>query len=312
MINRRHIRVKVMQSMYAMLQANNDDIIKEEKFLKFSIQKMFDLYVLQLQLIVEVQKLAHKKLELSKKKILATKEDLKPNTKFIDNQLINTISESISMESFIEVNRLNNWELDDEYVKIIWEELQQSDLYKKYLNTTENSFNVDRSFVIDFYREIIAPNEKLAEYYEDKMISWVDDIPFVNTWVSKTLNKQKAGKTFLLGKLYKDEDDEHFVSDLFKKSILNHHKYAEDIKDKTPNWETDRIADIDLILIKLAITEFLHFPSIPSKVTINEYIELAKDYSTEKSGYFVNGILDKISKDFLASKKMKKMGRGLI
>ncbi len=301
-----------MQSVYAMQQSHNDDLLKEEKFLKFSIQKMFDLYVLQLQLLVAVQKLAHKKMELSKKKILATKEDLQPNTKFIKNQLINTISESISMESYIEVNKLNNWGEDTEYVKIIWEELLKSNLYKKYIDTIEDSYNVDKSFVIDFYREIIAPNEKLAEYYEDKMISWVDDIPFVNTWIVKTLNKQKANKTFLLGSLYKDKDDEDFVSDLFKKTMLNHHKYEEDITAKTPNWEFDRIADIDMILIKMGITEFLHFPSIPSRVTINEFIELAKDYSTEKSGYFVNGVLDKLSKDYLANKKMVKMGRGLM
>ena len=309
MINRRHIRVKVMQSVYAMQQSNNSDIIKEEKFLKFSILKMFDLYVLNLQLIIEVQKLAAKKMVLSKKKILATKEELKPNTKFINNKLINQIAESISLESYVE---LNNWEEDDEYVKIIFEELQKSDLYIKYMDVVEDSPKVDKAFVIDFFKEIIAPNEKLAEYYEDKMISWVDDIPFVNTWVVKSLSKCKPNKTFNLGSLYKDSDDEDFVSNLFKKTILKHKTYEEDITDKTPNWETDRIADIDMILIKMAITEFLNFPSIPVRVTINEYIEVAKDYSTNKSSYFINGVLDKISKDFLKNKKIVKIGRGLL
>ena len=135
MINRRHIRVKVMQSVYAMLQSHNDDIIREEKFLKHSILKLYELYVLNLQLLVEVQKLAARKMELSKKKILATKEDLKPNTKFIDNKIINTISESVSLDGFISLNNIKNWELDDEYVKIIFEELLQSDLYKNYLDT---------------------------------------------------------------------------------------------------------------------------------------------------------------------------------
>ena len=312
MLNRRHIRVKVMQSVYAMQQSHNDDLIKEEKFVKFSIQKMFDLYVLQLQLLVEVQKLANKKIQLAKKKILATKEELQPNTKFLDNKLINLIAESVSFESYIEVNNIRNWDLDTEYVKILWEELQKSDLYKEYINNPDTSYNVDKNFTVNFYKEIIAPNEKIAEYYEDKMISWVDDIPFVNTWVVKTLNKQSPKDTFKLGKLFKNKDDEDFVSELFKKTMLNKHKYDEDIKDKTPNWETDRIADLDLILIKMGITEFLHFPSIPSRVTINEYIELAKDYSTNKSGYFVNGVLDKISKDYLANKKMVKIGRGIM
>lgn len=312
MINRRHIRVKVMQSVYAMQQSHNIDIIREEKFLKHSILKMFDLYVLNFQLIIEVQKLAAKKMALAKKKILATQEELKPNTKFTENKVINQIAESISLESYVELNRLNNWEDDDEYVKIIFDELQKSDLYKNYLANTIDSHKIDKAFVIDFFKEIIAPNEKLAEYYEDKMISWVDDIPFVNTWVVKTLSKTKLDKTFVLGTLYKDKDDEDFVSNLFKKTILKHKTYEEDITNKTPNWETDRIADIDMILIKMAITEFTNFPSIPVRVTINEYIEVAKDYSTTKSSYFINGVLDKISKDYMKNKKIIKIGRGLI
>ncbi|AZJ31213.1 MULTISPECIES: transcription antitermination factor NusB [Tenacibaculum] len=312
MINRRHIRVKVMQSVYAMQQSHSDDLVKEEKFLKHSIQKMYDLYVLNLQLLVEVQKLARKRIELSKKKILATKEELNPNTKFIDNKLLNSLNESVSLEGYVELNKLNYWDLDDEYVKILLDELQRSDLYKKYMDTVENSYNIDKAFVIDFFRDIVAPNEKLADYFEDKMISWVDDIPFVNTWILKSLNKQKVNKPFILGSLYKDNDDKVFVSDLFTKTMLHQHKYEEDIKEKTPNWEADRIADIDMIIIKMAITEFLHFPSIPSRVTINEYIELAKDYSTNKSGYFINGVLDKLAKDYLSSNKMVKIGRGLL
>ncbi|MDG1452113.1 MAG: transcription antitermination factor NusB [Polaribacter sp.] len=312
MINRRHIRVKVMQSVYAMLQSHNDDIIREEKFLKHSILKLYELYVLNLQLLVEVQKLAARKMELSKKKILATKEDLKPNTKFIDNKIINTISESVSLDGFISLNNIKNWELDDEYVKIIFEELLQSDLYKNYLDTAEQSYKVDKAFVVNFFKEIIAPNDKLADYFEDNMISWVDDIPFVNTWVVKTLGNQKEDKVFILGNLYKDTDDENFVSEIFKKTILKHKEYEKDIEDKTPNWETDRIADIDMILIKMAIAEFINFPSIPTRVTINEYIEISKDYSTEKSSYFINGVLDKISKDFVQNKRIVKIGRGLL
>ncbi len=312
MINRRHIRVKVMQSVYAMQQSHNDDIVKEEKFLKHSIQKMYDLYVLNLQLLIEVQRLANKRTALAKKKILATKEELNPNNKFINNRLINLLNESVSLEGYIELNKLNYWELDDEYIKILLDELQKSDIYEKYMDTVEDSYNVDRAFVIDFFKEIVAPNEKLADYFEDKMISWVDDIPFVNTWIVKTLNKQSPKKPFILGSLYKDNDDKIFVSDLFTKTMLNQHKYEEDIIAKTPNWEADRIAGIDMIIIKMAVTEFLHFPSIPSRVSINEYIELAKDYSTNKSGYFINGVLDKLSKDYLSSNQMIKIGRGLL
>ena len=312
MINRRHIRVKVMQSVYALQQSNSDDLVREEKFLKHSIQKMYDLYVLNLQLLIEIQKLALKKSELSKKKILATKEELQPNTRFINNRLLAVLKDSVSLEGYVELNGLKNWELDDEYVKIIWEALQNSELYADYMNASEDQYNNDRDFVVNFFKEIIAPNDKLADYYEDIMISWVDDIPFVNTWVVKSLNKQSPKKPFILGGLYKDDDDKAFVSELFKKTVLNQHKYHDDILEKTPNWEADRIADIDMILIKMAISEFLHFPSIPSRVTINEYIELAKDYSTTKSGYFINGVLDKLAKDYEESKKMVKIGRGLI
>ncbi len=312
MINRRHIRVKVMQSVYAMQQSSNDDIIREDKFLKHSILKMFDLYVLNIQLLVEVQKLAAKRIALSKKKILVTKEELNPNTKFLDNKIINAITESISVESYIEMNNLRNWDLDTEYVKIILDELLKSDVYQKYIATEESSFKIDKAFVVDFFKEIIAPNEKLAEYYEDKMISWVDDIPFVNTWVVKSLSKFKEVGIFVVGSLYKDKDDEDFVSALFKKTVLKQKTYEEDIAEKTPNWETDRIADVDMILIKMAITEFINFPSIPTRVTINEYIEISKDYSTEKSSYFINGVLDKISKEFINNKRIVKIGRGLL
>jgi len=312
MINRRHIRVKVMQSVYAMIKSNDDNIVKEEKFIKYSIKKMFDLYVLLLQLLVEVQKLAVQKQEISKKKYLATKEDLSPNRKFVDNKLIKKLAESASLSLHIEGQNLNNWSKDDEYVKIIWDKLQNSDLFSAYLNTTEDSYNIDKGFLIDFFREIVAPNTKLAEYFEDENITWVDDIPFVNTWVARSLNKQKEKSTFTLGSLYKNQDDQDFVSKLFKKVILNHHTFENDIKIHTPNWESDRIADMDMILIKMGACEFLHFPFIPTKVTINEYIEIAKDYSSEKSGYFVNGVLDKLSREFAKDKKFVKVGRGLL
>ncbi len=312
MINRRHIRVKVMQSVYAMITSNADDLIREEKFLKLSIQKLLDLYVLQLQLIVEVQKLAAQKIEIAKKKHLATKEELNPNIKFIQNEAILNLVNSTSFVTFKNDNNITNWELDDEYVKIIWEKLANSDLYKTYLSSEESSFKEDRSFVQDFFKEIIAPDDKLAEYYEDQNISWSDDIPFVNTWIVRTLSKLKQNKPFVLDRLYKDEDDQKFVLELFRKVILHHTAYEEDISKKTPNWEADRIADIDMILIKMAITEFLKFPSIPVRVTINEYIEISKDYSTNKSGYFINGVLDKLSREFTNDKRLNKIGRGLL
>ena len=312
MINRRHIRVKVMQSVYAMIKSYDDDVLKEEKFIKYSIKRMFDLYVLLLDLLVEVQKLAEEKQEISKKKYLATEEDLSPNRKFVENKLIKKIAESSSLTLYKEAQNLDNWSKDDEYIKIIWDLLQNSDIFSEYLNSSDDSFNSDKDFVVTFFKEIVAPNSKLAEYFEGENITWVDDIPFVNTWVVRSLSKQKSANAFKLGSLYKNQDDQDFVTDLFKKVILNHHSFENDIKIHTPNWETDRIADMDMILIKMGVCEFLNFPFIPTKVSINEYIEIAKDYSSEKSGYFVNGVLDKLSREFLKDKKIVKVGRGLL
>lgn len=312
MINRRHIRVKVMQSVYAMIKSYDDDVLKEEKFIKYSIKRMFDLYVLLLDLLVEVQKLAEEKQEISKKKYLATEEDLSPNRKFVENKLIKKIAESSSLTLYKEAQHLDNWSKDDEYIKIIWDLLQNSDIFSEYLNSSDDSFNSDKDFVVTFFKEIVAPNSKLAEYFEGENITWVDDIPFVNTWVVRSLTKQKSANAFKLGSLYKNQDDQDFVTDLFKKVILNHHSFENDIKIHTPNWETDRIADMDMILIKMGVCEFLNFPFIPTKVSINEYIEIAKDYSSEKSGYFVNGVLDKLSREFLKDKKIVKVGRGLL
>ena len=312
MINRRHIRVKVMQSVYAMIKSHDDDIVKEEKFLKFSIKKMFDLYVLLFKLLVEVQNLAEQKQEISKQKHLVTDEDLSPNRRFVENKLIKKIAESSSLSLHIEAQNLNNWSRNDEYVKLIWEKLRNSTLYTNYLSLEDDSFTTDKNFVIDFFTDIIAPNTKLAEYFEDENITWVDDIPFVNTWVVRSLKKQKETNTFLLGNLYKNKDDSDFVSELFKKVILNHHTFENDIKIHTPNWDSDRIADMDMILIKMGVCEFLNFPMIPTKVTINEYIELAKEYSTPKSSVFINGILDKLVKEYQQKNKLNKAGRGLI
>ena len=301
-----------MQSVYALLQSKSDNLDKEEKFLYASIDKLYDLYALVLRLLVEVRNLEKKQIEISQKKHLATPEELRPNSKFVDIELFKLLSESVSLSTYLEKNSLNYWDLDNEYVHEILNLTKKSELYISFMKAESSSFQEEKEFVVALFKEIIAPNEKLADYFEDKSISWVDDIPFVNTWIVKTLNQIKPNQAFHLGNLYKDIDDKNFVVDLFRKVVLNHTEYEDDIKDKTPNWDSDRIADIDMILIKMAICEFLKFPSVPARVTINEYIEISKDYSTEKSSFFINGVLDKILKDFTASKRLSKIGRGLL
>ncbi len=312
MINRRHIRVKVMQSVYATLQSNNDNLIKEEKFLTQSVEKMADLHALLLNLFVEVQQMASKYIEIAKKKHLASATEKNPSIKLIDNQAINTFKESVSLNDYIKKKKLKNWKKDDEFVRVIWDLIRDSKIYDDYLKLEENSFNHDKKFILETFKNIIAPNEKLADYFEDQHISWVDDIPFVNTWIVKNINALRESKSFVLSSLYKDEDDEKFVLNLYRKVILNNEKYDKDIDDKTPNWDTERIADIDMILMKMAICEFIEFPSIPIRVSMNEYIEISKDYSSQKSSYFINGVLDKVLKDLVASKRIEKIGRGLL
>jgi N utilization substance protein B len=301
-----------MQSVYAILQSKSDNLDDEEKFLLVSIEKMYDLYVVLLQMLIEVKNKEVNHIKIAKKKFLATKDELNPSTKFIDNQVFKLLEESRSLKDYVTANKITFWKLDTEYIDEVWSNIKKSSLYKNYLKSNNSSFEEDKEFVIKIFKEFIAPNDKLADYFEGENITWVDDIPFVNTWILKTLTKLNPKNPFVLNKLYKDDDDKKFVLDLFRKVVLNHHEYEQEIIDKTPNWDTERIAEIDMILIKMAIAEFLKFPSIPTRVTINEYIEISKDYSTPKSSYFINGVLDKILKDFTESKRIKKIGRGLL
>ena len=312
MLNRRHIRIKVMQSIYALLQSKSDDLTREEKYIHFSIDKIYDLYILMLQLLVEVRDLAEAHLEIGKKKFLATSDDINPNQKFIKNRLLLILSNSQFLKDAVANNKLKNWKNDGEYVRLIWDAIKDSKIYSDYIRSRELSFKDDREFIIAIFKEIIAPNDKLFDYFESQNLSWVDDLPLVNTTILKTFSKMSQSKAFVGDELYGNDDDKAFVSALFKKVALHHTEFTDDIDAKTPNWDADRIAELDLILIKMALTEFVYFPSIPIRVTINEYIEIAKDYSTEKSGFFINGVLDKISKEYTATGKLKKIGRGLL
>ncbi len=311
MISRRHIRVKVMQSVYALTTSHSDNLVKEEKFIRASIDKMFDLYVLQISLLIELKKLAKKLHEVSANSRLKISPQ-ESSTKFIDNQILESFETSSSVSIYEADHALNQWRDHDEYVRMIYDEMIGSDIYTNYENDKESSFKKDRKFIEDLFIQIIAPNEKLADFYEDTFIGWVDDIPYVNSWMLKTVKDLKKDKTFILPALYKNEEDEQFAVKLFRKVVLNQEAYEQEIVKKTPNWELERIAEIDVILLKMGIAEFLEFPSIPVRVTINEYIELSKDYSSSKSNVFINGVLDKLQKDFAESKRIKKIGRGLV
>ncbi|MDH3322103.1 MAG: transcription antitermination factor NusB [Flavobacteriaceae bacterium] len=301
-----------MQSVYAILQSKSDNLTKEEKFLLYSVQKVTDLYVLQMRLIVEVKNLALEHLEIKKKNYLATAEDKNPNLKFIQNKVIQAIEDSKEINEYVSQKNLNNWKDDREYVRVIWDALKESNEYKAYLSSETISLKEDKDFIAHMFKDVIAPNDKLFDYFESMNLGWVDDLPLVNTTVLKSIKQLKKGETITLKELGAKEDDLEFLIELFRKTILHHGEFTDEINDKTPNWDADRIAEIDLILIKMALTEFLYFPSIPTKVTINEYIEIAKDYSTAKSSYFINGVLDKLLKEYHKSDRLQKIGRGLL
>lgn len=314
MLNRRHIRVKVMQTMYAFKGSESDDFSKDQKFLLFSIDNMYNLYLLLMSLLIEVQKRAESDLQKKQKKHLATKEDKDPNRKFVNNQLLNLLRENKTLQSQFETNKITNWELDGEYIDIIFKDILASDLYKDYMKTRVSDFKEDKDFIVDVFKDIIAPNEKLYEYMEDKNLTWLDDLPTVNTTILKLLRKVKEAspEQYFTPKLYKDAEDKEYAIDLFKKTLLNQTAINEEISQKTKNWDADRIATVDYVLLQMAICEIKNFPSIPVKVTINEYLEISKEYSTPKSSIFINGILDKLVKEYEASGELKKVGRGLM
>ena len=314
MLNRRHIRVKVMQTMYAFKGSESDDFSKDQKFLLFSIDNMYNLYLLLMSLLIEVQKRAESDLQKKQKKHLATKEDKDPNRKFVNNQLLKLLRENKTLQSQFETNKITNWELDGEYIDIIFKDILASDLYKDYMKTRVSDFKEDKDFIVDVFKDIIAPNEKLYEYMEDKNLTWLDDLPTVNTTILKLLRKVKEAspEQYFTPKLYKDAEDKEYAIDLFKKTLLNQTAINEEISQKTKNWDADRIATVDYVLLQMAICEIKSFSSIPVKVTINEYLEISKEYSTPKSSIFINGILDKLVKEYEASGELKKVGRGLM
>ncbi|WP_246067706.1 transcription antitermination factor NusB [Changchengzhania lutea] len=314
MLNRRHIRVKVMQTIYAYKGSESDDFSKDQKFLLFSIDNMYNLYLLLVSLLSEVQKRAEADLQKKQKKHLATSEDKDPNRKFVNNELLLLLKENLPLKDHLEAHKITNWDLDAEYVDIIFKAITSSELYKDYMQTRVSGFREDKDFIVDIFKEIIAPNEKLYEYMEDKNLTWLDDLPTVNTTILKLLRKVKpsSSENHFIPKLYKDAEDKQFAIDLFKKTLLNQTTLNSEIALKTQNWDSDRIADVDFALLQMAICELKNFPSIPVKVTMNEYLEIAKEYSTPKSSIFINGILDKLVKEYQESGDLKKVGRGLL
>lgn len=302
-----------MQTLYAMQQSNSDQIIGGEKFLIHSIENVQDLYLLMLTTLIEIKKKEEEYIEVSQKKHLATFAERNPNRKFVDNKVLTLLAESISINSKVEEYGINQWNVHDNYIQMLLDEVKESERYQTYMASEEDSFEEDRKFVTGIFTDIIAPNEKIYEFFEDSKLTWLDDLPVINTLIQKQLRQLKErDQQFLVPKVYKDEDDKSFAVNLFRKTILNSNELSKEFEDKTPNWDSERIAEIDTIILRMSICEMLKFPSIPVKVTINEYLEIAKEYSTPKSSIFINGILDNISKVYQKEDRINKVGKGLL
>jgi N utilization substance protein B len=303
-----------MQSIYAMHQNGSDNFEKEEKFLFFSIDSIQDLYLTMISSLMEICKKETEFLHKSSLKHLATSAERNPNNKFINNAVFQILAENNSLSIGMETRKIDSWYLNQDYIALLLNAVKTSQYYIDYMSTPAQSFEEDKQLIVDLFTNVIVPNEKLYEHLEDDKLTWIDDIPLVNTLIIKQLKGLKPimEDNFRVPKVYKDTEDKDYAKDLFRKTVLNEKELGKQFADKTPNWDSDRIAELDTIILKMAICELMKFPSIPVKVTLNEYLELAKEYSTPKSSVFINGILDNIVKEMTTNKTLLKTGRGLM
>ncbi len=311
MISRRLLRIKALQVIYAYNMSDNPSLSKAEKELLFSVGKSYELYHLILLLLLEIATYAEKRIEIKKSKHFPTAEESNPNTRFIHNPIILKLGENDAFLRYIDQHHIS-WVNSPELIKHLYKQMIEMDEYTEYMETQDISFNQHRNFLYYIVESILVDDENLSQVLEERSIFWNDDIDFAAGMAVKTLGKCKEGKKARMFPMYKDEDDKKFLITLFRKSVLNGKEQDKLIKEFTKNWDFERLAVMDILIMQMAITEVIEFPSIPTKVTLNEYIEIAKYYSTEKSSVFINGILDKTFQHLKTEKIIKKTGRGLI
>ncbi|MES2799501.1 MAG: transcription antitermination protein NusB [Bacteroidota bacterium] len=314
LLNRRHLRIKVLQQLYSYIQSKNDNYPGAEKELIKSFDRIFDLYLYLLLTFSELKNVAEVKSEGNKKKILPSENDLNPNMKLVNNQVIEILENSAEFRRLSEEHKIN-WvgAEHQEMFKKMYNAICESETYMHYMNSEATGFEEDLNFMIELFRHEIANFELLQNFFEEEYASWIDDIDLVCQMVIKTLKSLNEDKHLRLIPLYKEGDDEkEFVLELFRKTISLDKENEALIDELTKNWELDRIAKMDIILMKMAITELLIFNNIPTKVTLNEYIEISKFYSTPKSNIFINGVLDNAISRLTAENKIVKIGRGLM
>lgn len=307
MINRVLIRLKIVQIVYAYYQNGGKNLDTAEKELFFSLSKAYDLYNYLLLLMVEVTKQANKRLNAAKNKLIPTKEELFPNTKFVENRFIVQLEVNKQLLEFSN-NQKKTWENETDFVKNLCDKIFESDIYKEYMASETSSYEEDRELWRKLYKNIIFTNVELDQVLEDQSLYWNDDKEIVDTFVLKTIKRfdEKNGAKQELLPEFKDEEDQDFARRLFRRTILNADYYRHLISENTKNWDLDRVAFMDVIIMQIALAEILSFPNIPVSVSLNEYVEIAKLYSTPKSGGFINGTLDGIVNSLKKENKLTK------
>ena len=312
MISRRLLRIKAMKALYAHLKSESESLMASEKTLIASIDKTYDLYFQMLSLIVEVARYADERQQAAMQKKLPTYEDLNPNRKFVENAVVHLIAESDSVNDYLATHKLS-WARYPELIKALYLQLEQSEYYKKYMTSQERSFREDLALVTDFYTNELESSEMLEEVLDEQSILWNDDLGFALIMVTRTLsNMRQSHRDVKVLPKFKSEEDLEFAKELFEKAAVNYDSNLEVIEQFTRNWDIERIAFMDNVIMVTAMAELISFPSIPVKVTLDEYIEIAKYYSTASSSTFINGVLDKVVNTLTEEGRINKSGRGLI
>ena len=320
MLNRRQIRIKALQMLYAYYQSGSTDMAATEKLLHQNMDKLYDLYIWQLSLLVEVHDFAEEWMEEAKNKQLPTKEDLNPNTKFIDNRFIHKLRNNKDYRAQTQRVKIN-WGSDRELIRKLYVEIKNASFYSKYMESEKDGFENDKSVLINITRKVLIGNDLLRDFFEEKYFLWSEDYYMALSFIMHTLNEfdnQWAVDDKLLPLFKKSYDlngvneDESFLYALVRTVITKTKDFDDIIIKKAINWEFERIAVMDLILLRMGLAEIFEFETIPLKVTLNEIIEFAKHFSSPKSKGFINGLLDKTIEEGLKDKTIVKKGRGLI
>ena len=308
MINRELIRLKVLQQTYAYYQNGTNNLDTAEKELFFSLSKAYDLYLYMLELMVDVNRVAEQALITATNRYNRVHEGEPPSARFVTNQFIAQLAKNQQLKDFTESQK-KTWADEEDFVRRIYGRSASSDIYTEWMSRTdEPSYEEDKELWRQLYRKVIIEDPELDQLLEDKSLYWNDDRFIVDTFVLKTIKRfdKKNGANQDLMPEYRDDEDREFARRLFRASVLGAEHYRSLVAQSLYNWDLDRVAFMDLLIMQTALAEMFTFSQIPLHVTINEYVDLAKFYSTPKSGGYINGMLDAIARRLIAEGKLRK------